>query len=328
MNFRQVIIGVLFTCLPGIIFSQNSERIREYIDRYKEQAISEMQRTGVPASIKLAQGIHETQAGASTLVQKSNNHFGIKCKSNWTGESVSHDDDAKGECFRKYKTVVESYRDHSDFLKYNNRYAFLFSLSPLDYKEWANGLKKAGYATNPRYPQALIKLIEDYQLQDYTLLALEQHPSDSVIGFSMNHNTTENENKAEEKKKLYPEDVFSINATKVIYVKKGISYLVLAQKYNIPLSRLFEFNEIEEAETAAMDQLLFLQRKRKTGVTEFYIVLPGDDLHGIAQSEGIRLESLLEYNGLKKQDILSPGEKLYLQKNSKKKPGLLQKGTK
>jgi len=328
MNCRQIIIGVLFITLPGILVSQNSDRIREYIKRYKDLAISEMLRTGVPASIKLAQGIHETQAGTSNLVQKSNNHFGIKCKSNWTGESVNHDDDAKGECFRKYRTVEESYRDHSDFLKHSSRYTFLFNINPLDYKEWAYGLKKAGYATNPRYPQALIKLIEDYQLQDYTLLALKQQPADSIIGYSTNQYTRENENNAEVQRPVYPETVFTINAAKVIYVKKGISYLAIAQEYNVSLSKIFEFNEIEEAETTDKDQLLFLQRKRKTGVKEFYIVLPGDDLHRIAQSEGIRLESLLEYNGLRKHDIPLPGVKLYLQKINEKNPAFLLKRTK
>ncbi len=116
--------------------------IQDYINTYKDLAIEEMQRTGVPASIKLAQGIHETMAGTSDLVLKSNNHFGIKCKSNWTGESVTHDDDARGECFRKYDSPLDSYRDHSDFLKGSQRYASLFKLDPLDYADWAYGLKK------------------------------------------------------------------------------------------------------------------------------------------------------------------------------------------
>ena len=127
-------------------------------------AIREMQRTGVPASITLAQGILETEAGKSDLVIRSNNHFGIKCKSSWTGEKVYHDDDAQGECFRKYSDAEDSYKDHSDYLRTQPRYASLFSLDPLDYKGWATGLKKAGYATNPRYAQILIKYIEKYNL--------------------------------------------------------------------------------------------------------------------------------------------------------------------
>jgi flagellum-specific peptidoglycan hydrolase FlgJ len=165
---------LLVACL--LVFSaarsQKKEIITNYIDTYKNIAIEEMKRTGVPASITLAQGIHESGAGNSRLAAASNNHFGIKCKSNWKGETVKHDDDEKNECFRKYTSVADSYKDHSDFLKNSGRYAFLFELDPQDYAAWANGLKKAGYATNPKYPQVLIKLIEDYGLQEYTSLAL------------------------------------------------------------------------------------------------------------------------------------------------------------
>src|SRR5689334_3011252 len=164
----------LFTFLAAGIAgrTQGNETVLQYIDTYKAIAVAEEQRSGVPASITLAQGIHETMAGTSDLVLQSNNHFGIKCKAGWTGESVSHDDDRKGECFRKYDDPKDSYRDHSDFLKTGQRYAFLFELDPLDYQKWAYGLKKAGYATNPKYPQILIKLIEDYHLQDFTLIAM------------------------------------------------------------------------------------------------------------------------------------------------------------
>lgn len=180
----QILRSVLFSCfmLTGLLaFSQKHENISRYISEYKDLAISEMQRTGVPAAITLAQGIHESGAGNSKLASKSNNHFGIKCKSNWTGETVKHDDDAKNECFRKYPSVADSYRDHSDFLKAGSRYAFLFSLDPTNYAEWAEGLRKAGYATNPKYPQVLVKLIEDYGLQDYTLLSLGKKENDAII---------------------------------------------------------------------------------------------------------------------------------------------------
>ena len=148
----------------------------QYIEMYKDIAIKEMKRMGVPAAITLAQGILETENGNSDLVKKSNNHFGIKCKSNWTAASVTHDDDASGECFRSYKTADDSYRDHSNFLRGGDRYAFLFSIDVRDYKAWAYGLKKAGYATNPGYPQILIKHIEQYNLQQYTLIAADEVP--------------------------------------------------------------------------------------------------------------------------------------------------------
>ena len=163
------------TALCGLILWQHttaqSPVIVQYINSYKFIAIKEMQRTGIPASITLAQGILETQAGCSDLVKSSNNHFGIKCKNTWLGDKVYHDDDEKGECFRAYSNAEDSYRDHSDFLKNSPRYAFLFKIAPEDYQDWARGLKKAGYATNPKYPQQLIKYIEDYDLQLYTLIA-------------------------------------------------------------------------------------------------------------------------------------------------------------
>src|SRR5580765_6020531 len=156
-----ILLSFVLSFSFSISYGQSADAIVAYISRYKDLAISEMKRTGVPAAITLAQGIHETDAGTSDLVRKSNNHFGIKCKENWNGPTVSHDDDARGECFRKYEAAEQSYRDHSDFLKTRSNYASLFKLDPTDYEAWANGLKKAGYATNPKYAQILIKIIQD-----------------------------------------------------------------------------------------------------------------------------------------------------------------------
>lgn len=315
--------------------AQENETILQYIAEYRDLAISEMQRTGVPASIKLAQGIHETTAGTSALVRKSNNHFGIKCKSNWTGPSVSHDDDARGECFRKYDRSADSWKDHSDFLKGSPRYASLFDLDPMDYKDWAYGLKKAGYATNPRYPQIIVKLIEDYHLQDYTLIALgkmktgeetiAQLPAkikDAISPVQTTEKTTVQETIEEpvavaaEERPSYPSGEFRINDTRVIYASGGTSMLSVAQRYNIALAKLFEFNDMEPVEVLANDQLIYLQRKRKTCNTEFHIVKPGETLHDIARIEAIRLESLMEYNYLGNNSRLSAGTKLYLNKKA------------
>jgi flagellum-specific peptidoglycan hydrolase FlgJ len=172
MKFINCFIIACLLLASSSLHAQKKELVLNYIATYKDLAIDEMKRTGIPASITLAQGIHESGAGNSELAAASNNHFGIKCKSNWTGETVSHDDDKKAECFRKYPSVADSYKDHSDFLKNSPRYAFLFDINPSDYAQWANGLRKAGYATNPKYPEALIKLIEDYGLQEYTDLAV------------------------------------------------------------------------------------------------------------------------------------------------------------
>lgn len=316
--------------------AQKQEAIDKYISQYKDLAIAEMRRTGVPAAITLAQGIHESGAGSSKLVLASNNHFGIKCKSNWTGESVKHDDDARGECFRKYLFAEDSYKDHSDFLKNGQRYASLFSLAPTDYEGWANGLKKAGYATNPKYPQVLIKLINDYGLQEYTLIALGKTPdaeNDSEI-VSVNNNSNENtgannsvkeEPSAVEKEntpQIYPDGEFKLNETKVVFVKKGTSFLSIAKQFEIDLSRIFEFNEISPVEITEKDQLIYLQRKRKSGNNEFHVVLQGETLHDIAQQEAIRLESLKELNWLRGDDKPAIGEILSLRSKSTALPKL------
>jgi hypothetical protein len=332
----------LFLLASFSLSAQQSELVKTYISQYKDLAIAEMIRTGVPASIKLAQGINETMAGTSSLVIRSNNHFGIKCKSNWTGESVKHDDDARGECFRKYPAPEDSYKDHSDFLRANQRYAFLFNLEPTDYSGWAWGLKKAGYATNPRYAAALIKTIEDYGLQDYSLIALGKIPNKAndiaIADAKGNDVTTGSVTPTVEpvktvavvtetpepaaKKANYPKGQFKLNETKVVYVPKGTPYLAIANEYEVDLSKLFEFNEIPRAEETDKDRLVFLQRKRKTGNSEFHIVQPGESLHDIAQQQAIRLESLQELNWLKDGEVPAIGEQLSLQKRSNRMPKL------
>ena len=336
---KQHLPLLLFVLLAAqASFAQQSAVIKNYIQQYADIAMAEMQRTGVPAAIKLAQGIHETAAGQSSLVKKSNNHFGIKCKTGWTGESVSHDDDARGECFRKYDDPAQSYKDHSEFLRTRSHYNFLFSLDPTDYRAWAHGLKKAGYATNPKYPQIIIKLIEDYNLQDYTLIAMgkkEAAPEElwagnktsekEVLTNAKNTNalpiagTTVNKPVKRDLKhftKSYPQGVFKINETPVVFVAKGTPFLVVAQEHRISLSRLFDFNDLERSEEAEADMLVFLQRKRKPGAAEFYTVSEGETLHSIAQEAGIRLENLLEYNLLNKNMQPAAGQKLYLQRKA------------
>ena len=349
MQNKKFITLIAFTVVFAVAKAQPVDAVLAYIAKYKDMAISEMLRTGVPAAITLAQGIHETEAGTSVLVKKSNNHFGIKCKSNWVGRSVSHDDDARGECFRAYDDPSESYKDHSDFLKSSPRYAFLFNLDPLDYEAWAYGLKKAGYATNPKYSQVLIKLIKEYNLQNYTLLALgknvttpevlvkndaeqleEIEKDTKTAGVMAVSKTTLPEEKVEIipttiGEKNYPEGEFKLNDTRVVFVKKGTSFLTIAQKYELPLARLFEFNEMPAQEVAAADQLVFIQRKRKTGNNEFHTVQPGETLQSIAQVEALRLESLLEYNNLKADMQPNAGEVLSLRTKSATTPRLAAK---
>jgi LysM repeat protein len=325
MLFKRL-LSLLTIFFAAFANAQQSQVVLEYINQYKDLAIEEMVRTGVPASIKLAQGIHETQAGQSVLVLKSNNHFGIKCKSVWTGDKVYHDDDARGECFRSYPSPIDSYRDHSDFLKSGQRYAFLFAMDPTDYKGWAYGLKKAGYATNVKYSQIIIKLIEAYNLQEYTLLALGTPQKSELILASAVTQSKSGEVRNESipqpevvKKTNYPSGQFMINNTRVVFVAGGTALLTIAQRYDVSLSRLMEFNDMK-SDVVGKDQLVYLQRKRKTGANEFHVVEPGETLYDVCQAEGLRLESLAEYNHLQPFDQPAVGEKLYLRAAASGRP--------
>lgn len=339
---RKNVIFIVAACIALMhTASAQNATIIQYINTYKFIAIKEMQRSGVPAAIKLAQGILETQAGMSDLVQRSNNHFGIKCKTAWSGEKVYHDDDERGECFRAYARAEDSYKDHSDFLRNSQRYAFLFNLDPEDYEGWAKGLKKAGYATNPRYTQQVIKYIEDYNLNLYTLIALGKksmqdedamyavnNPAATPQVIAVNSATSKNYTKpavfhtvkdVKPLQNVYPQGEFRINETKVILAPAGSSLLAIAGQYNVKYKHLLDFNEFEEGDDVLdYDQLIFLQRKRKQGASDFHIVQPGEDLYDISQAEGIRLDNLLDYNQLNADDVPLEGQKIYLQKSAAK----------
>ncbi len=329
---RRFIIFLLLTATAYTqTFGQKEGDILAYIAAYKDIAIQEMQRTGVPASIKLAQGIHETEAGKSDLVLKSNNHFGIKCKTGWNGDKVYHDDDSKGECFRSYEHPEDSYTDHSDFLKNSPRYSFLFDLDPTDYEGWAYGLKKAGYATNIRYSLILINLIRTYNLQDYSLIALgRMKDSDHSVAsrnklipiiIPVKESAIIAAGPQPSNTVSYPAGIFTINDTKVVYVASNTPWLVLAEQYDIPLSRLWDFNDLEKDDDLLQKpQLIYLQRKRKTGNFETHQVKTGENLYDICQSEGIRYESLLELNHLNGDLQPAEGEILNLQHAASLRP--------
>jgi len=332
MNYLRYALSLLFVGLGMFGLGQNMT-VDQYVATYKGLAISEMQRTGVPASITLAQGILETEGGNSDLLKSSNNHFGIKCKSSWTGETVYHDDDARGECFRKYGCAADSYKDHSDFLKNSDRYSFLFQLDPLDYRAWAQGLRRAGYATNPKYAQILIQYIEQYHLNDYTLVALGKFKDTAQAGIagaevqaptstaSVSAPAPAVQTPAVEtaavvaapKKAAYPQGEFHINETRVIFVPAGTSLLALADQYHISLAYLVDFNDLKDNNELPKDQLVYLQRKRKVGGKDVHVVEGGETLYDIAQSEGIRLSALMEYNLLQAGTEPAPGTALYLQ---------------
>jgi LysM repeat protein len=306
-----------------LLYAQNMTAA-EYVALYKDIAIREMKRMGVPAAISLAQGILETESGNSDLVKKSNNHFGIKCKSTWTAETVSHDDDAPGECFRAYKNAEDSYRDHSNFLRGSSRYAFLFRLNPGDYKAWAYGLRKAGYATNPKYPEILIKNIEDNNLEQYTLEGVNEVPvfdtskysndpeDKSVIDLLKSNGQNDSVNKIIEPPKLI------INGSKALFVTKGTSLLAIASQNNINLNRLLEINDLGKDGLLDKDQYIFLEKKQKQGDRDYYIVQQNETLYDVAQKNGIILQSLYDYNNISSADNIYPGTKILLRPSLEK----------
>jgi LysM repeat protein len=285
---------------------------QEYVQKYKDYAIEEMKRMGVPAAITLAQGLLETQNGNSDLFKESNNHFGIKCKSTWTAETVSHDDDSPGECFRKYKTDEDSYRDHSNFLRGNDRYAILFNLDPSDYKAWAYGLRKAGYATNPKYPQILIKNIEDNNLEQYTLEALNEVPHFDASQYA---DDKENDSSSDvvQQDPVPGEPInLTINGSKALLVSKGTSLLAIATQHNINLEKLLSINDLNNDGLLQKDQYVFLEKKQKEGQKDFCIAQANETLHDISQKYGVILENLVTYNTLTVDDYMVAGTKIFL----------------
>jgi LysM repeat protein len=302
-----------------IIFSINfraiAQRIspEEYIETYKVAAIAEMKRSGVPASVTLSQGLLETENGNSDLVKKSNNHFGIKCKSDWTGESVRHTDDAPNECFRKYPSAAESYKDHSDYLKTSARYASLFQLAPSDYKGWAFGLKRAGYATNPRYPQIVISNIEKYNLQQYDTANVDNisitsiDKSENAGTISLPKVTPVDADLAKELKAKA-----KFNGLKAIFASKGISLIAIATAADIPLVKLLEFNDKTTDGLLIEDQLIYLEKKNKQGNRDAYIAQQNETLYDVSQNNGIQLKQLAQINGLLESSKITKGTKIKL----------------
>lgn len=315
------IITVILLLVLSVNVAAQRVSVEAYIEQFRDIAIAEMKRSGVPAAITLAQGILESENGNSELVKKSNNHFGIKCKNTWSGDTVTHDDDAAAECFRAYSNAAESYRDHSNFLKFNKRYYALFSLDPVDYAGWAKGLKNAGYATNPRYPDLLIRYIEQYNLQQYTLTALNEMPGQDIAKTGIDQKIMATVTLTESNVPLKnnavitadPGKIISINNTKCVFVKKGTSLLAVAGKQHIDLSKLMEFNDMTDEGILNSDQYIFLQKKPTSGDTEFYTVQAGQTVYDIAQLAGIQLKNLLEYNNLNSNVVLLPNTQLFLQ---------------
>jgi len=333
-----------------------ADKVNRYVEQYGKLAVAEQKRSGVPAAITLGQGVLETQAGCSILVTAANNHFGIKCKSGWTGETFAHTDDAPDECFRKYKCCEDSYKDHSDYLKGTPRYASLFRLSVTDYAGWAYGLKKCGYATNPHYAQQLIKIIEDFHLQAYTYAAMGKSdmPSSDLAadekgetnikagGNNAAHETSAPATTATvttvtplvSKKKQGKEVVttfssapnkgvlLKVNGLRAFYALKGEMLLQYALKFNVRYEHLLEINDLKDAPLPA-NMFVYLEKKNYRGVRSTHTVKQGENLLMISQAEGIQLRRLMTLNKLTiygEEPV--PGAILHLQEPAEVKPAV------
>lgn len=319
---KKVCFIVFYFMVSVLVVNGQKLTQEEYIAKYKKLAISEMHRSRIPASITLAQGLLETESGNSTLVLRSNNHFGIKCKSNWNGPSVSHDDDERDECFRAYASAEESYRDHSDFLRTNSRYAFLFDFEPTNYKDWAHGLKQAGYATNPRYPEMLIRFIEANNLQQFD-------SAEYFVAFTADEESAHSPEvihqpvkQMENKKSTNALPIYLsfsnhvVNGSKALFVHKGTSLLAIATKQKIHLSKLLELNDLKKDGLLDKSQFIFLEKKSAQGQNDFYVAEAGETLYDIAQKNGVLLQSLLSYNNLAETISILEGKRIYLKQPS------------
>ncbi len=291
MRLKQCI---LFSLVTFQLLAQQSAT-EAYIKKWHKVAIAEMEEYGIPASITLAQGILESGSGQSFLATEAKNHFGIKCHLDWKGGKVYHDDDAKGECFRKYKNAEDSFRDHSLFLKNRSRYAGLFEENPTDYKAWAKGLRKAGYATDRRYADRLIDLIERYQLHKYDL-----------EGFDVD------EVSPEVRKELYVN--VSANHVEYVVAREGDSFESIALLTDKKPDELLEYNELRHDAQLKPGDIVYLQPKRRKSAREHktHVVKEGETMYSIAQKFAIRLEELYERNGMYIGEEVKPGQSLEL----------------
>jgi uncharacterized FlgJ-related protein len=270
---------------------------KEYTSKFEDIALEQMDKYRIPASITLAQGILESNSGNSVLATKANNHFGIKCHADWNGEKIFMDDDAANECFRSYNKVEESYVDHSEFLKKGKRYQFLFQYELDDYKNWAYGLKQAGYATNPKYADQLIQIIEE--------LELNKLDGDSKKLFSSYESVLNSGTKSH----THANDVNYVVAT------KGDTYYQIAQKNNITLRQLHKYNDFDnKKETLIPGDLVFIEPKRSHSKKKEFIILEKPmTLREVSQQEAVKLKSLMRKNQSSSPDEqLTKGEKVFL----------------
>lgn len=320
----------------------------QYIQKFAQYAVEEMEKYKIPASITLAQGLLETGGGQSRLAQEANNHFGIKCKEEWQGKTIRHNDDAPNECFRAYDSPRESFEDHSKFLAHRKYYVNLFKLDMRDYKAWAHGLKKAGYATNPRYAYILIDKIEKYKLYEFdrtnsqealfTVMKLypelkndkifmaqvEQEkkspePKTVMVPYKQTSYKRQQEIVEKIKSRSQGEILNSIlvknhpnGGMKFFVVPEDMSLDLISKKFGVSEERLKKYNEIEHTELKKND-IIFLEYKKPHGKVKTYTAEVGETMHDISQKFGIRLNRLYYRNRMALSDQPKVGQTIYLQ---------------
>ena len=307
MRLRILHIFILLL-LPAWLLAQKTTE--QYIAEFGEMAVAEMKRSGVPASITLAQGILESGSGNSRLATEGNNHFGIKCHG-WTGGKIYADDDAKNECFRKYGSAAESFRDHSDFLKSNSRYNFLFEIEITDYKEWAHGLKKAGYATSPTYAEALIKLIEKYELNNYDKgIVPDKKPRKNPHRENIDDSFTLNP---------YGRDIFYNNNTPYIIAKSGDNVDAICNEFDMMPWQVRKYNDLEKSDTVAEGSYIYLKPKRNRAEKgkETHTVQQGETMKDISEQYAVKLNKLYRKNKMEPGTEPKAGVVINLRKTKK-----------
>lgn len=351
------LLFILLLLTGQLVHAYGDDDIRSYIKTFESMAIREQVRTGIPASITLAQGILETGAGTSDLCVQAANHFGIKCNNGWQGPTFLKDDDKKDDCFRRYAHADSSYQDHSNFLKYNKRYAPLFDISPMDYEGWAHGLKKCGYATSSTYAQKLIGLINRFQLQQYTVAALNipngaaylattdntvpvqaltemnavapalNRPAASEAGYAAMGRVQDNAvaaqgqdiQAAEEDAPYY--ELTTLHGIRGFYAKKGDNLLEYAIKNRIRYARLLEINDLADA-PLPQNMYIYLDKKKSKGSRPQHTVLKGETMQYISQTEGLRLDALRSFNRMEPGEEPAEGSVLQLQNVALNRPAI------
>ncbi|MDP2424726.1 MAG: glucosaminidase domain-containing protein [Bacteroidales bacterium] len=313
LTLASILIALL--TIPYYIDAQEITR-QEYIERFAPIAKQKMREYRIPSSISLAQGLLESGSGNSRLAREANNHFGIKCHREWTGETFLYDDDTKNECFRKYLSPEESYHDHSLFLIQRPRYAELFKLDILDYNGWAHGLKQAGYATSPNYAQHLIRVIEENRLylvdqevvNEHLVIAkvLIQHQEKPDVK-QMNRNFQKFSEAP------YQRTIYLNNKKLFVFARTNDSWFSIAKDFDMKMMRLLKINDHDNHNHQLCEgSMVYLQCKRARSAEKPHHVQHGESLHSIAQLYGVRLRNLARNNGIHKNSQLNAGEVIKL----------------